>query len=408
MAVSTHVKIPNSELNKFYILIQSHGFNLKDFHCPQYGQMVQDADIISSVVMIGFKFIPNLNYKFQFSHLGAKYHNPKSGICAGSLYRYFPDMNHGTQLGGGVNYNEIRNAFSNWLKAIKYHEDERKITEELFNGQILNQQVDQELNQEILQVISNRLSTSQSKLMYKYHSNYNFLVETLINSTIHLSLPKDFTDKLDCTYTFDNMNEALLFCENHLTENADIEIKSFLSDLKLKYNGITDDGLYDKLIEFINMQISGSVCIFCVSASEDSKLLWEFHAEKYSGYRIEFDFSISGIDCKKHLREVSYDKEIPIRLSSDRIDYKDLYTNKAKDYIFENEHRVIILNEKDADFIKYKINLNSILSITFGKDAKKESIDRIKTLIRQNPELTHIKLYQQEVGVRGYLYSQVV
>ncbi len=402
MTVGVIVKIPDTELIKFYALILENGFQIKDFICPTHGVRL-NAEIINYVPMIAFKFVKNQNYKFEFSQINSPFTNGKTGISRGVYYRYNPGKNHDTQLNGCPNYDELRNIFTNWLIAIKIHEEARLKRVEMFNSNSDNQIPDQNL----LALISKRIIDTIYKPLYKYHSNYDYLKETLLDNSIHLSLPSAFSDKLDCAYKFDSFDEALLFCKNHFSEQADGEIQNYLSQLKSNNNSITEAELQDKLTEFIIVQISGSVCIYCISESKNNIKLWEDYSSKYAGYCIEFDFNSSGPNLTKKLRKVNYVKDVPMRLTGNNLNVEGFYINKSEHFISEHEHRLIVLNEMDREFIKYKINPKSILTITFGKDADERFINEIKHLIKRKPDLSHIKLFKQVFKINRYEYIAI-
>ena len=71
------------------------------------------------------------------------------------------------------------------------------------------------------------------RFLYKYYSNFNFVLDTIINKRLYFSSPNDFNDPFDCRPKF-----SLIRCKNDNIEDW----RDFLSILaKEEYPGISDD-----------------------------------------------------------------------------------------------------------------------------------------------------------------------
>jgi hypothetical protein len=147
-----------------------------------------------------------------------------------------------------------------------------------------------------------------------------------------------------------------------------------------------------------------------LSLSEESTdvCMWERYADEGRGFLVEFDPShswfrqqITADDDLRHLRRVTYvaDRTPAYLLATSAQDY--LYTKETK-WEYEKEWR-IILNFSSAackvgkdntgtDVLLFAIPPDCLISVTVGYNASHEFIDQVRSAIKANRSLSHVRL----------------
>jgi hypothetical protein len=148
--------------------------------------------------------------------------------------------------------------------------------------------------------------------------------------------------------------------------------------------------------------------ILSLSEVSTSGYMWERYADQGRGFLVEFDPSHSWFQQKiiedddlRHLRCVNYvvDRTPAYLLAITAQDY--LYTKETK-WEYEKEWR-IILNFNSAackvgkdntgtDVLLFAIPADCLVSVTVGYNASREFVEQVRTLIAENPSLSHIFL----------------
>lgn len=124
--------------------------------------------------------------------------------------------------------------------------------------------------------------------------------------------------------------------------------------------------------------------IFSLTTKRNNFLMWSHYAYSHTGICIGFDVEKVFDIVQGTLGKVIYQKELPIKhLNDDTIEFiNNLLFTKSKDWVYEDEYRIIKINAANSTF---KIPLEAIVDITLGCkfpiEDKKEIIAIVKSKI---------------------------
>ncbi len=131
-----------------------------------------------------------------------------------------------------------------------------------------------------------------------------------------------------------------------------------------------------------------------------NQLLWAHYADKYKGIMIEYEVDINRLNNKNiYAAKVEYKSKLrPQSTDFDMIDLGQSYFVKYKDWKYENEWRLITLNNNLVNGNKLYDGFK-IISITFGLKTEEKDI---KTIISILPDCKYYNLKRSNNCINGY------
>lgn len=166
-------------------------------------------------------------------------------------------------------------------------------------------------------------------------------------------------------------------------------------------------------VEEIKEELNKEFRLLCLGENYDSLLMWSHYGFQHRGLVIGFRTSLLAKHLQKKIFDVTYDRlEIPV-LSVQWSDQKTPIPNpdqainalsaKAPQWIYEAEWRIIFLtdectckavDEKGSGLWVCKIDAQAISQVIIGAAANPTMETNIRSILDQNPELSHVKLFK--------------
>jgi len=292
--------------------------------------------------------------------------------------------------------------------------------------------------------------------IFKYFTEER--VDVLEHGLIRYTQPKDFNDPFELLPNFksiashdlietqvDNFNKTSEQYEEILFEQLESmpQFKILSAEQKETFKLIALENLYEKLptllpemknlflsclklegenkepmIEMVTNSINNVIGILCFTEKHDNLLMWSHYTNSHKGFVLEFFPNHEYFDRRKnngqfaeHLKKVNYTKSRPEFVFYDsnfseqqNIDnwVKNLIWAKSCHWEYEEEWRIISiikdsyksLNFESQNIHLYKIPPSTIKSIYLGCKMEESTINKIKSLIRKNHRISHVKLFQ--------------
>jgi len=156
--------------------------------------------------------------------------------------------------------------------------------------------------------------------------------------------------------------------------------------------------------------------VLCLTEEPDNLLMWSHYAESHQGFCIKFDTSNYFFNQKRtieddfyHLRKVEYIEQHPMNVIKSNVGV-DLLLYKSDTWSHEKEWRFcavlrdsdMLIKRADSDIHLFKYPKEIIKEIILGANASQELADKIKTIINQTPEFSHVKLTKAYIEEKSY------
>ena len=224
-----------------------------------------------------------------------------------------------------------------------------------------------------------------SNILYKYVA-LDIGESIVITSTLKFTNPLKFNDPFDCN---------ILRLKFDLT-TIDPVVKAEVSFLREKFGN--DPRVTDELLQTgyekgqIDKIKKSSVC--CFSHIPDNLLMWAHYSNKHFGACLIFDNSvadkfISVPDTRLTEGTVDYAPFTIINYLENKVEgIKKLFTTKSIDWEYENEYRIIILEQEGL----VRFNPKFLTGIIFGMNAGDDEIKRFQNACsREKIDLSYKK-----------------
>ncbi|WP_202210867.1 DUF2971 domain-containing protein [Pseudomonas paraversuta] len=168
-----------------------------------------------------------------------------------------------------------------------------------------------------------------------------------------------------------------------------------------------------KAQEIIDKELSGKIGILSLTERPDNLLMWAHYADSHQGFIIEFDSESSFFTQRRsdedefgYLRKVKYSEARPSLILEEIEDFSP-YLTKGNVWESECEWRIMLPIYKRDKELPCGHNLFSfpalaIKSIIFGCRATDFTTNKVKEIIRKNPDLSHIKLMTTNIDQEHY------
>ncbi len=123
----------------------------------------------------------------------------------------------------------------------------------------------------------NLITTDTSFIIFKYRPINKRLLESLINSELHFSLPKDLNDPFDCSV---DIHKAL----ERAISRSQGEVRSILESLN-SMNGFIEKA----------QKLLGQARVCCFSWMSENSLMWSHYADEHRGISLKYTIPTSFI-----------------------------------------------------------------------------------------------------------------
>lgn len=246
-------------------------------------------------------------------------------------------------------------------------------------------------------------------MIYKFFSNPEFILSSLINSQLWFSRVEDFNDPFEWNFTY----------KINVVENKE-DIKKYVEDNNQGRTPIEKNKILKKYIEHpnelevelnksLNFRKDKGVCCFTENENKLNVLMWSHYANSHKGVAFGFSENEIGIihsdDCvvnslshcifsKPDCRNVSY-KNIPPYINpfdNNRLHIRDYEYIKSEIWKYENEIRMV-----SPKFGLHFYNKQSLKEIIFGIKTNNELKLSVKNTLENQSELSSVLLLNCEM-----------
>ncbi len=267
------------------------------------------------------------------------------------------------------------------------------------------------------------------KILYKYRvwrdknddkNSYKFHRELLTKRRIYFSSPKDFNDPFDCKilFSYDISNKTLV----------KEKIIKTLSDLNQELSNDELNNLAQKRIEEIYTdeskfkrevkqkqidRINNTIGIYSLSAIKNNILMWSHYSLSHKGFCV--GLSVDKLQENRNnfsrqkglfygIKKINYSKKYPILHALDfhKDDVLQNLTSKYSDWIYEKEHRLMVLNIHKLSNGQRRgvLPKNTFKEVIFGSEMCTKHKEEIKKVLRK--EKFEVDLYQAKKKERSF------
>ena len=263
--------------------------------------------------------------------------------------------------------------------------------------------------------------------LYKYYGENQFSPDRAFQEngfSVCFSRLSDLNDPFESRFNmedlipilFENSYKEFEKTKQKLEEELNINLKK--EDIEKGYI----DGFKRKIKEQeseIIRKIEEKVRVFCLSKTNNNKLMWSHYSDSYKGLCIEFEFDEkSGFPCdfENNIFKVKYQDHLlkaPYDITPNSKSIKEFTINMltTKDLVwnYENEYRslgnvndLIIKNKNKNNFFTTTfVKTECISNIIFGFKCKEENINIVKEWIKKN-KANHIQLSKVTLSSDSY------
>ncbi|WP_422442924.1 DUF2971 domain-containing protein [Vibrio harveyi] len=275
--------------------------------------------------------------------------------------------------------------------------------------------------------------------LYKYlHPDR---IDVLKNRAIRFSPPNAFNDPFEFKPVISGLASDS-YIDAYMKENLDSMVDSELSKLPKHIRSQIPKSEFQKLaklyvknnsevfktvINKAKVHVSAALTetsneligVLSLTEKADNLLMWSHYAESHSGYCIGFKSDHSFFNRKRsekdefyHLRKVHY---LPDRPSKAMVDMNgtDMFLLKSDVWEYEQEWRMCaalpdadsIISEVDPPIHLFNFPADLIEEVIIGVNAKASLTENILKTIKENAELSHVKVKQACVSETEYALS---
>ena len=217
--------------------------------------------------------------------------------------------------------------------------------------------------------------------LYKYYACDDRSLSVLANRSFWFAKPDSFNDALDCNAPFDsnlNIEDLRRFLPRYKRyrgkEHAENDIQNIIDANGLVKPEFTK--IWGDVLKRANEDLSNSG-VFCLSACNDSILMWSHYTGNHKGFCVEFVRSPQNeLGDYDRTRKVKYRSDYPsiTPLSPKAYDLK--FYCKAAAWKYEKEWR--LLNKQGDITVPLSADISVII---FGLRITEEDKSRIRTIM---------------------------
>lgn len=211
-----------------------------------------------------------------------------------------------------------------------------------------------------------------SRFLYRYYSNFEYVLDTVINKRIYFPSPEELNDPFDCSPKF-----AFLRCKG----DPEVEWKSILfNHAKIEYNGISDEEAWKHAEAAISKKLhkdnnwlrdcdksrrdslkenQNNIRICSFSKAPRNTMMWAHYADAHKGIVLQFRSSYFRGKASEEFRMFDinyYDHSIPLKKYVEAINNTSsgddisayarlILCSKSSEWSGENEVRLFSQNK---------------------------------------------------------------
>ena len=209
-------------------------------------------------------------------------------------------------------------------------------------------------------------------------------------------------------HQFDEIKRSMSY--STFLKIAYIKKESILNEIV----SLIDGNLFNSTMKkTFDESLNKSLGILSLTTKHDNLLMWSHYANEHKGLVLEFDtnhdFFKNTIDTKNFLNrlyKVSYSEERPHEFLSN---YNEelMFLTKSKEWTYEDEYRMFMplknANEiKNNDIFLFKFPKKILTKIYCGCNMLEENKNRIRTIIEEDIELSHINVVETKISEKYY------
>jgi hypothetical protein len=227
-------------------------------------------------------------------------------------------------------------------------------------------------------------------VLCKYSTFSANSISGLINKAVWFADPRSFNDPFDCR--FDILES--------LPKSFKMPAKIGIEIMAEKFNACKNGEEYNTIKEYRKKleKALTEIGVLCLAGSNDNMLMWSHYADKHKGFCL--CFRMIGNDAFK-VRPVTYEGkyiEIKIEDFADKLEeyIKDVIFNKASDWAYEREYRIVI-DIPGGDDSKRNVKWERFMvldSIYLGYEMPEHHRDTINNLFKSDSSIEIIEMEQ--------------
>lgn len=244
---------------------------------------------------------------------------------------------------------------------------------------------------------------------YINEKNIIYSLENLENQTVHLSNPNDFNDPYDSSFII-NEEHTIMDMGEEITINHFIQIleavknftnsggKETIKKMEEKVGNLDEHiEKYKGYLEIINLvdeheenlvnTTKNIIKICSFSERNDSLLMWSHYSGQHTGFCIEYNIELlSEFDkLRLELYPINYSDKLYKAPINNLFNHILSATYKSLEWDYEDEWRLIVIDEKNSEYLMPKPK-----AIYLGSKISDENKDKILKIV----EHQNIPIYQ--------------
>ena len=256
-----------------------------------------------------------------------------------------------------------------------------------------------------VQPMQKKYALENPEYLYKYKSFNDFEKKSSMIFTRNLifypkPIPEHFNDPYDCRITISENNYHETWCTIMSQQNRHhYELAKQVHSSGVMKNMSNES--YEKTVNGV-LSITKNLGILCLTAVNDSMLMWSHYGDKHQGFCIEFERNNNN-GLVKGAVEIEYSNDFPIidleLILSGYKNYDEAYiksinrlwTVKSTEWLYEHEWR----HMQDEGNKLYPIPAK-ISSVIFGASSDERNIEKLRLAIEKSGQNIKFKKAQLE------------
>ena len=246
--------------------------------------------------------------------------------------------------------------------------------------------------------------------LFKYGALTDYSESIFESPTVWFSKPGALNDPFECRpwFSFNGSDEQLVELYVEVAHQAEANLSTV--DALEKALTLFKDGrhkheaVWEAVRQTALSRLSKDIGIYCMSARNDSILMWSHYAKNHEGYCLEFH-ATSSTPFFGEAQKVRYANEFPLvdffnTPSEEQVDL--IFLTKYEGWGYEQEYRIVDY-VGGAGLHSYSPEL--LKSVTFGLRMTADHKNRIRSWLKKREQ--PVKLYQAHIDDREFKISIV-
>jgi hypothetical protein len=205
--------------------------------------------------------------------------------------------------------------------------------------------------------------------------------KTLENQTLKFTNPEDFNDPFDCNRAILKFTRTKNDIDDYIQALKLEKRNSKRSDRRKLLNAFKNDPKeFKRAMNHVISKKIASSAVCCFSKQYDNTLMWSHYADKHRGVCFECNSSLDRTEILENggvglIGNVDYSSDDKFRINYNtdkRLAIINLYLRKSIDWKYEEEVRIVLLNEGGIQKFKKQFLTGVIFGCKIDKNEKKE------------------------------------